>query len=84
MEDDDMAIGDEEGTCCRKITRVDAGEGVVKELILAGRIAKWRNLEDQGNETTMGRPGGVAGRGGNTRLCRLVGGVDRRHRGSSR
>jgi hypothetical protein len=32
----------------------------------------------------MGRPGGVAGRGGNTRLCRLVGGVDRRHRGSSR
>ncbi len=77
MEDDDMAIGDEEGTCRRKITRVNAGKGVVKEFILAGGIVKWRNLEDQRNETTMGRPGGVAGRGGKTRRCRLVGGVDR-------
>lgn len=35
-----------------KITRVNAGEGVVKEFIRAGGIVKWRNLEDQGNETT--------------------------------
>ena len=84
MEDDDMAIVDEEGTCRRKITRVNTGEGVIKEFIRAGGIVKWRNLEDQGNETTMGRPGGVAGRGGNTRLRRLVGGVDRRHRVSIR
>ena len=51
VEDDDMAIVDEEGACRRKITRVNAGEGVIKEFILAG--VKWRNLEDQGNETTM-------------------------------
>jgi hypothetical protein len=36
-----------------KITRVNVGEGVVKEFIRAGGIVKWRNLEDQGNETTM-------------------------------
>jgi hypothetical protein len=84
MEDDDMAIVDEEGTCRRKITRVKAGEGVVEELIRAGGIVKWRNLEDQWKETTMGRPGGVAGRGGNTRRFRRVGGVERRHRVSIR
>jgi len=55
MEDDNMAIVDEEGTCRRKITRVNAGEGVIKEFIRAGGIVKWRNLEDQGNETTKGR-----------------------------
>ena len=53
VEDDDMAIVDEEGACRRKITRVNAGEGVIKEFILAGAIVEWRNLEDQGNETTM-------------------------------
>ncbi len=53
VEDDDMAIVDEEGACRRKITRDNAGEGVIKEFILAGAIDKWRNLEDQGNETTM-------------------------------
>jgi hypothetical protein len=79
-----MAIVDEEGTCRRKITRVNAGKGVVKEFILAGGTVKWRNLEDQGNETTMGRPRGVTGRRGNNRLCRLIGGVDLCHRGSSR
>ncbi len=44
MEDDDMAIVDEEGTCCRKITRVNAGEEVVKEFILAGGIVEGRNF----------------------------------------
>jgi hypothetical protein len=53
MEDDDMAIVDEEGACRRKITRFNAGEGVIKEFILAGAIVEWRNLEDQGNEITM-------------------------------
>ena len=53
VEDDDMAIVDEEGACRRKITRFNAGEGVIKEFILAGAIVEWRNLEDQGNETTM-------------------------------
>ena len=48
MEDNDMAIVDEEGTCRRKVTRVN-----LKEFILARGIVKWRNLEDQGNETTM-------------------------------
>ena len=84
MEDNDMAILMKKARAAAKITRVNAGEGVVKEFIRAGGIVKWRNLEDQGNETTMGRPGGVAGRGGNTRLRRLVGGVDRRHRVSIR
>ena len=64
MEDDNMVIVDGEGKCHRKITRVNAGEGVVKEFIQAGGIVKWRNLEDQGNETTKGRHRGVAGRGG--------------------
>ena len=53
VEDDDMAIVDEEGACHRKITRFNAGEGVIKEFILARGIVEWRNLEDQGNETTM-------------------------------
>jgi len=83
MVDDNMAIVDEEGMCRRKITRVDAGKGVVKEFIRAGGILKRRNLEDQGKETTKGRHRGVAGRGGNTRLHRLFDGVNRQHRGSS-
>ena len=53
VEDDDMAKVDEEGACRRKITRVNAGKGVIKEFILAGGIVEWRNLEDQGNKTTM-------------------------------
>ncbi len=53
VEDNDVAIVDEEGACRRKITRVNAGEGVIKEFIRAGAIVEWSNLEDQGNETTM-------------------------------
>ena len=52
MEDDDMAILMKKARAAAKITRVNVGEGVVKEFIRAGGIVKWRNLEDQGNETT--------------------------------
>ena len=48
MENDGVAVVDEEGTGSRKITLVNVSEGIVEKFIGAGGTGKSRDLEDKG------------------------------------
>ncbi len=70
VEDNDVAMMNEEGTRRGKIARVNVGEGIVKELVtLGGLRVKWRDLEDERNASRKGAAGG--GNPGNPR-CRSI------------
>ncbi len=58
VEDDNVAMMNEEGTRRGKVAGVDVGEGIVKELVaLGGLRVKWRDLEDKRNASRKGAAG---------------------------
>ncbi len=67
VEDDNVAMMDEEGTRRGEVARVNVGKGIIKELIaLEGIHAKWRDLEDERDASRKEAAGG-----GNPR-CRSI------------
>jgi hypothetical protein len=59
MEDDNVAMMNEECTRRGKVAGVDVGKGIVKELVaLGGLHVEWRDLEDERNASRKGAVGG--------------------------
>ncbi len=70
VEDNNVAMMNEEGMLCGKVTGVDVGKGIVKELVtLGGLRAEWRDLEDKRNAS---RKGAAGGRNPGNPHCRLI------------
>jgi hypothetical protein len=59
VEDDNVAMMNEEGMPHGKVTGVDVGKGIVKELVVLGGLhIEWRDLEDERNASRKGAAGG--------------------------
>jgi hypothetical protein len=59
VEDDNVPMMNEEGTCRSEMAGFDVGKGIVEELILLGRLGiEWRDLEDKGDSRWKGAAGG--------------------------
>ncbi len=68
VEEDDVAMMDEEGKCRRKIAGFDISEGILEELVLLPRRPiEWGDLEDEGDSWWKRATGG-----GNPRHCSLI------------
>jgi hypothetical protein len=71
VEDNNVAMMNEEGTHRGKVARVDVGEGIVKELlVLGGLCVEWRDLEEERNASQKGAAGG--GSPGNPRRRSII------------
>ncbi len=76
MEDDNVAMMNEEDPRCGEVAGVDVGQGMVKELIaLGGLRVEWRDLEDERDASRKG----AAGRGNPRRRSITVRSVGRHH-----
>ncbi len=71
VEDNNVAMMNEEGTRRGEVAGVDVGEGIVKELVaLGGLCVEWRDLEDERNASWKGATGG--GNPGNPRRRLII------------